>query len=91
MIERGPTWLVAALAAAGALCLVLAGPAAAQEPKAPAIHQNITEYTGPGTCATCHPNEAKEVVSSLHYQQVGEPQFLDGWEKGKLAGMMVSF
>ena len=53
----------------------------------PVPHQGITEYTGPETCAMCHPNAAQEVVNSLHYQMVGEVPYRVGWEEGKLGGM----
>jgi hypothetical protein len=53
----------------------------------------VKKYEGPATCtaATCHEGAAKEVAESLHYQQRAVPQFLEGWEAGKLAGMMESY
>lgn len=53
----------------------------------------VTRYEGPRTCtaAACHENAAKEVAESLHYQQRAVPRFLEGWEAGKLAGMMESY
>ncbi|MBF8258928.1 MAG: hypothetical protein HW377_1302 [Actinobacteria bacterium] len=53
----------------------------------------ITLYEGPATCTAtaCHENTAKEVAESLHYQQRAVPQFLEGWEAGKPAGMMESY
>ena len=54
-------------------------------------HNSLTVYEGTRTCATCHPKASKEVARSLHYQQAAEPQFIEGWPKGELAGMMLSF
>jgi hypothetical protein len=53
----------------------------------------VKKYEGTATCtnASCHVGTAKEVAESLHYQQRGIPQFLEGWESGKLAGMMESY
>lgn len=53
----------------------------------------ISRYEGSATCTApaCHENTAKEVAESLHYQQRAVPQFLEGWEAGKLAGMMESY
>jgi hypothetical protein len=53
----------------------------------------LKKYEGPATCtaASCHEGAAKEVAESLHYQQRAVPQFLEGWEAGKLAGMMESY
>jgi hypothetical protein len=53
----------------------------------------VKKYEGTASCttATCHEGSAKEVAESLHYQQRAVPQFLDGWEAGKLAGMMESY
>ncbi len=70
--------------------LVSGGPALA----AAASHaERVTKYEGPATCtaASCHEGAAKEVAESLHYQQRAVPQFLEGWEAGKLAGMMESY
>lgn len=54
---------------------------------------HVTKYEGPATCtaASCHEGAANEVAESLHYQQRAVPQFLEGWESGKLAGMMESY
>ena len=57
----------------------------------PAPHQSITEYKGPETCLTCHPDTGKEVAQSLHYQHQGAHPFLDGVDPNTPAGMMVSF
>lgn len=66
------------------------GPALAAE----ASHaEHVRKYEGPSTCtaASCHEGAAREVAESLHYQQRAVPQFLEGWEAGKLAGMMESY
>ena len=44
----------------------------------PVAHQAITEYTGPETCGMCHPDTAKEVAESVHYQQQAIPQLREG-------------
>lgn len=51
----------------------------------------IGSYDGAKTCGSCHEKAVKDVAGSLHYQHLAEPQFLKGWEKGKLAGMMTSY
>ena len=53
----------------------------------------VKMYEGTASCtaASCHEGAAKEVAESLHYQQRAVPQFLEGWEAGKLAGMMESY
>jgi hypothetical protein len=53
----------------------------------------VTRYDGPGSCtsSSCHEGSAKEVAESLHYQQRAVPQFLEGWEAGKIAGMMETY
>ncbi|MBI5577456.1 MAG: hypothetical protein HY896_13980 [Deltaproteobacteria bacterium] len=53
----------------------------------------VKTFEGPRTCtaASCHPDAAKEVAESLHYQQRAVPQFLEGWESGKLAGMTETY
>lgn len=71
-----------------ALMGLLSGVAQAQPPPA---HQAITQYNGPQTCATCHPNAAQEVVESLHYQMQGEVPFRVGWPEGQLGGMRVTY
>lgn len=55
--------------------------------------QYVSKYEGTASCtaATCHERAAKEVAESLHYQQRAVPQFLEGWEAGKVAGMMESY
>lgn len=84
-------WIVALIATVGAIWLVVPAFAEQRGAKVPDAHKGIGEYKGAQTCSTCHPNAAKEVATSLHYQQAAEPQTVDGWEKGKLAGMMVSY
>lgn len=53
----------------------------------------VKKYEGTASCtsASCHEGAAKEVAESLHYQQRAVPQFLEGWEAGKLAGMTESY
>jgi len=53
----------------------------------------VKKYEGTASCtaASCHGGAAKEVAESLHYQQRAVPQYLEGWEAGKLAGMMESY
>lgn len=58
---------------------------------AESMHNDITAFQGAKTCAECHDTSAQEVMESLHYQMRGEPKFIDGWDKGKPAGMMVDF
>jgi len=53
----------------------------------------VKKYEGTATCtaASCHEGAAKEVAESLHYQHRAIPQFLEGREAGKLAGMAESY
>lgn len=53
----------------------------------------VSKYEGPRSCtaASCHESSAKEAAESLHYQQRVVPQFLDGWEAGKVAGMAETY
>jgi hypothetical protein len=53
----------------------------------------VKKFEGPRTCtaAACHPDSAREMAESLHYQQRAVPQFLEGWEAGKLAGMTETY
>jgi len=53
----------------------------------------VKKYEGTASCtaATCHEGAAKEVAESLHYQHRAIPQFLEGWEAGKFAGMAESY
>ena len=59
----------------------------------PSHAERVQRYEGSATCtaASCHEGTAKEVAESLHYQQRAVPQFLEGWEAGKLAGMTESY
>ena len=59
----------------------------------PSHAEYVKQYKGTATCtaASCHEGAAKEMAESLHYQQSAVPQFLEGWEAGKLAGMMESY
>jgi len=71
------------------LALLVAVPEA---PAAEGKHQKfITKFDGTESCTRCHKNSAKDVAESLHYQQSAVPQFLEGWEKGKAAGMMNTY
>lgn len=54
-------------------------------------HEGITKYEGTKTCLECHANAAKEVATSLHYQQQAQARFLKDWPADKPVGMMVSF
>jgi predicted CxxxxCH...CXXCH cytochrome family protein len=78
----GAVLLLAAVALAGRTDA--AGPSHAAYVKA---------FEGPRSCtnASCHENAAKEVAASLHYQQRAVPQFMEGWEAGKLAGMTETY
>ncbi len=53
----------------------------------------VSRYEGPRSCtvASCHEGSAKEAAESLHYQQRAVPQFLEGWEAGKVAGMTETY
>lgn len=69
------------------LIAVPASGASAVEP----MHVEIAGYDGTRTCVECHDTAAKEVAESLHYQTGGEPRFIEGWEKGKGAGLLADF
>jgi hypothetical protein len=70
-----------------AFAVILSGTALAQNK-----HENfVKSYTGTESCTMCHKEAAKGMSESLHYLQLGEPQFLVNWPKGKLAGMMDTF
>jgi hypothetical protein len=58
---------------------------------APESHQTITEYSGPETCAMCHPDMPRQVAESLHYQQQGAVPFRQDWPKDVLGGMYVTY
>lgn len=55
------------------------------------MHAGIDRYEGTKTCLECHDTLGREVALSLHYQLQAEPQQIEGWEKGKKAGMLVGF
>jgi hypothetical protein len=74
-----------------ALSLVGGAGVAHAEGGPPEAHKSITEFTGPETCAMCHPDAGQEVVQSLHYQQQGEVPYREGWEEGVLGGMYVTY
>jgi hypothetical protein len=82
----GGLLLVALLLATGGVQI-----AGAQEGGPPDAHAAITEYTGPESCAMCHPATAQEVVESLHYQQQGPVPYRVGWPEGELGGMYVTY
>ena len=69
--------------------LVVGGTAAWAQP--PDAHQGISDYAGPETCAMCHPNAAKEVAGSVHYQQQAIPKYREGWPEGVPGGMYVTY
>jgi hypothetical protein len=73
-----------------AVCLLLVGAMTALA-EAPDAHQAIGEFTGPETCAMCHPNAAQEVVESVHYQQQAIPMYREGWPEGQAGGMYVTY
>ena len=91
---RKPVFLGLILLTAGLLWLFAPSGARAQTKPAgvqPSHADRLGSFDGPQSCAPCHANAAREVAVSLHYQQGLEPQFLVGWEKGKLAGQLSSF
>lgn len=59
----------------------------------PSHAEHVKKYEGTASCtaASCHEGAAKEVAESLHYQHRAIPQFLEGWEADKLAGMAESY
>lgn len=59
----------------------------------PSHAEYVKTYEGTASCTavSCHEGAAKEVAESLHYQHRAVPQFLEGWEAGKLAGMTESY
>ncbi len=58
---------------------------------AESMHAEIEKYEGTKTCLECHDTLGKEMAATLHYQLQGEPQLIEGWEKGKTAGLLTSF
>ena len=83
----------------GVLCLIAGGLLAVNtaytqgdgEQGPPEAHAAIQEYAGPETCLMCHPGEGQEVAASVHYTNWGEAPLVEGWEDGKMAGMMNTF
>lgn len=73
-----------------AVVALFAASAHAQEPSHAKL---VAMYEGTESCVTasCHEGAAEEVAESLHYQQSGIPQFLEGWETGRPAGMLHSY
>jgi hypothetical protein len=69
--------------------LMVGGTVAWADP--PEIHQAISAYTGPETCAACHPDAAKEVAESVHYQHQAIPEYREGWPEGVTGGMYVTY
>ena len=57
----------------------------------PDAHKAITEYTGPETCAMCHPDAAHQVAESIHYQQQAIPEYRVDWPEGVTGGMYVTY
>jgi hypothetical protein len=51
----------------------------------------VLKYEGTQSCARCHKKSVQEVAASAHYQMLGIPPYLEGWEKGKPAGMMDTY
>ncbi len=43
-------------------------------------HAHITAYEGPGTCVTCHEEQAEDMHGSVHYQQTGPTDFVTNIE-----------
>ena len=77
--------------AVGAAVFIFSAQMAAAQTTQPSHADRISLYEGPQTCRACHEKAVKDVAASLHYQQAAEPNFLVDWEKGKPAGMTVSF
>lgn len=85
-------WSLGAFIGVVAVGLFAANATQAQdEPEVPEAHASITSYEGPQTCATCHPDAAMEMASSLHYQQQGPVPFTNGFDDGEYAGMLNTF
>ena len=75
----------------GAVVFIFSAQMATAQTRQPSHAGKISLYEGTQTCRDCHEAAVKEVAASLHYQQAAEPKFLVDWEKGKLAGMTLSF
>ncbi len=83
-------WFGMLLALFGLASIAVSGVTLAQAGPPPA-HQTIGEYTGPETCATCHPNAAREVAESLHYQQVAIASSHVPSQEGQQVGMLHDY
>ncbi len=82
------------LTVGSAVLLALAALAVRADAAGPPSHAaHVQKFEGTRTCtnASCHENAAKEMVASLHYQERAVPQFVVGWEPGKLAGMTETY
>ena len=75
----------------GAAVFIFSAQMATAQIRQPSHAEKISLYEGSQTCRACHESAVKDVAASLHYQQAAEPKFLVDWEKGKLAGMTLSF
>jgi hypothetical protein len=85
-IWQQPVRSAVLLGAALAFFVAAHGTAAAES-----MHAGIEKYEGTKTCLECHDTLGKEVALSLHYQLQAEPRLIEGWEKGKSAGMIISY
>ena len=74
--------LVAAALSLGAVAFAQGG--------SPEIHQVISSYEGSSTCGMCHPDQARDVAASLHYQQRAVSTNVEG-EQGVVHGMMEDY
>jgi cytochrome c551/c552 len=72
-----------------ALAALFAVSGTASAADAAAEHAKITAYEGTKTCAACHEQQVKDVVTSLHYQHQAPAPFLAN-ARNKNAGMMVT-
>jgi PKD repeat protein len=57
-------------------------------------HASIQSYNGPATCVACHPNEAQDMLNSLHMKWAGPtPELTNsgGKELGKAKGGINTF
>lgn len=81
-------------AAIGAgLLLALIALAAGADAAGPSHAGYVARFEGTRSCtsASCHEGAARDVAASLHYQQRAVPQFVEGWEAGKLGGMTETY
>jgi hypothetical protein len=51
----------------------------------------VLSYDGTQSCARCHKKSVQEIAAGGHYQMLGIPPYIEGWEKGKPAGMMDTY